>query len=124
MKLPAWNLGFWIGFGLWILGVPSFAQNLTLINYPNPFNPKGGQIVTFECFSNSNLETSIYLYDMAARLLWKKNFPLQAATKNRISWDGYNENNELVGNGIYLYRLIDSSSKQQLAKGKIWVINR
>lgn len=106
---------------VWLL---SFLFTISIINYPNPFNPKGGEIVTFECNSDSTLEATFYLYDMAARLLQKKTFNLQGGKINRITWDGYTDYNELVGNGIYLYRLIDSSTKLPVAKGKVWVINR
>ena len=97
---------------------------VTVINYPNPFNPKGGETVTFECASNSTLESTLYIYDMSARILWQKGFELQGGSVNRIAWNGYSDNNELVGNGIYLYRLVDSANKKLAAKGKLWVINR
>jgi hypothetical protein len=96
---------------------------ISVINYPNPFNPKGGEIVTFECTSDSTLETDLYIYDMSARLLLQKPFNLQSGL-NRLIWNGYSEANERVGTGIYLYRLIEKPAKSSLAKGKIWVINR
>lgn len=97
---------------------------ITVINYPNPFNPQGGESTTIEASSTSSAESTLYVYDMAARLILQRPFPLNVGTTNRTSWNGYNNNNELVGSGVYLYRLIDASSRTTLAKGKIWVINR
>ncbi|MBI5399777.1 hypothetical protein HZB07_04100 [Candidatus Saganbacteria bacterium] len=96
---------------------------VTIINYPNPFNPAAGQIATFECSSTATTEAFLYIYDMAARLLQRKVFNLQAGATNRITWNGYDANNELVGSSVYLYQLIDSG-KTRLGKGKIWITNR
>jgi hypothetical protein len=95
-----------------------FLLTISIINYPNPFNPKGGEIVTFECVPATSSEALLYVYDLSARLLFHKTFT------DRTTWNGYSEANELVSNGIYLYRLIDSSTKKSMAKGKVWVINK
>ena len=97
---------------------------ITVINYPNPFNPKGGENMTFECDPGQSAMTTLYLYDMSARLIWHQDFELQAGMTNRLTWDGYSDQNERVGNGIYLYRLVDRSTQKLAAKGKVWVINR
>jgi hypothetical protein len=101
-----------------------FLLAITIINYPNPFNPKAGEITTFECISNTTTEAFLYIYDMSARLLLRKNLSLQGdSLPTRTTWDGYSDFNELVGNGIYLYQIIDKA-RTRIAKGKIWVINR
>jgi hypothetical protein len=96
---------------------------VTVINYPNPFNPAGGQITTIECMADTTAEAYIYIYDMAARLILRKTFDLQGGATNRTTWNGYSDYNELVGNGIYLYQIIDTARKR-VGKGKIWVINQ
>lgn len=101
-----------------------FLLTVSIINYPNPFNPKGGEIATFECTPDSTFEAALYIYDMSARLLLQKSFSLQGGTVNRTSWDGFSDFNERVGNGVYLYRLVDTSTKKSVGKGKVWVINR
>ncbi len=92
-------------------------------NYPNPFNPKGGQITTIECNADTTTEAFLYIYDLSARLVLRKEFNLQGGSTSRTLWDGYSDYNELVGNGIYLYQIIDKS-RNRIAKGKIWVINQ
>jgi hypothetical protein len=100
-----------------------FVLAVTVINYPNPFNPQGGEVATFEATANSRLTASLYIYDMSARVVRKQAFNLQAGAANRTTWDGFSHGNDRVGNGVYLYRLVDAASKSTLAKGKIWVIN-
>ncbi|MBU0671969.1 MAG: T9SS type A sorting domain-containing protein [Candidatus Margulisbacteria bacterium] len=95
----------------------------TVINYPNPFNPVGGQATTFECTSDTTTEALLYIYDMSARLMQRMNFNLQGGVTNKTGWDGYSYSNEIVGNGIYLYQVVTTSG-QRVGKGKIWVINQ
>lgn len=100
-----------------------FLLTITVINYPNPFNPKGGQITTIECTPDTTAEAFLYIYDMGARFILRKAFNLQGGTVNQTTWDGYSDYNELVGNGIYLYLILDKA-KNRVGKGKIWVINK
>lgn len=95
---------------------------VSVINYPNPFNPKSGEVTTIECAADTTAEASLYIYDMAARMIAVKTFNLIGGIANRTSWNGYSDFNELAGNGIYLYQIIDKT-KHRVAKGKIWIIN-
>jgi hypothetical protein len=95
----------------------------TVINYPNPFDPQGWEITIIECTTDTTAEAYLYIYDMSARLLLRKDFHLEGGSANRTAWNGYSDYNQLVGNGIYLYQIIDKS-KRRVAKGKIWVINQ
>jgi hypothetical protein len=105
--------------------LPLILLTITIINYPNPFNPKGGEVATIECTTSATAEALLYIYDLTARRVWQQTFNLQGGTvKNRTAWNGYNSDNELVGTGVYLYRLVDAASKQSLGRGKIWVINK
>lgn len=92
-------------------------------NYPNPFNPKGGQITTIECNSDTTGEATLYIYDMGARFIARQRLNLVGGSTSRTSWNGYSDYNQRVGNGIYLYFILDNA-KKRVAKGKIWVINR
>lgn len=96
---------------------------ISIINYPNPFNPKGKEVMTFESSSSATQESTLMIYDLAAQLIFRKSFSLTGGATSRLTWNGYSNYNELVGTGLYLYRLINASTNQSLAKGKIWVIN-
>jgi hypothetical protein len=95
---------------------------VSVINYPNPFNPNGGEITTIECTADATSEAVLYIYDMAARLLVRRDFNLTGGSTSSTSWNGYSDYNELVGNGIYLYQIIGKGRKR-IGRGKIWVIN-
>ncbi len=96
---------------------------VTVINYPNPFNPKGGQVTTIECTPDTTGEASLYIYDMAARFIKKETLALEGGIPSRVAWNGYSDRNELAGSGVYLYFILDNA-KNRIGKGKIWVINR
>lgn len=100
-----------------------FLLAVTVINYPNPFDPQAGQSTTIECTSDTAMETTLYLYDMSARQVWRHDLSLPSGTTTRISWNGYSNANELVGSGVYVYQIVNRSW-QRVARGKIWVVNR
>lgn len=97
---------------------------VTVINYPNPFNPKAGQSATIEAAAGATQEATLQIYDMAARLVLQKAFNLTGGAANRTAWNGYSDANVLAASGLYLYRLSDKSTGAPLAKGKIWIINK
>ncbi|MBU0629395.1 MAG: T9SS type A sorting domain-containing protein [Candidatus Margulisbacteria bacterium] len=99
-----------------------FLLTVTIINYPNPFNAKAGQTTTFECTTDTAFNSTLYIYDMTARLLFKRDLPMNAGA-NHFGWNGYTEQNELVNSGVYLYFLTDKNHSR-VGKGKVWVINR
>jgi len=109
MKISKWFLLFFLA--------------ATVINYPNPFNAKGGGVTTIECTPDTSTSAYLYIYDMGARKILRKTFDLLANTANQTTWNGYSEYNEVVGNGVYLYQIV-STANQRVAKGKIWVINQ
>ncbi len=101
-----------------------FFLAVTVINYPNPFDPRSGQIVTFEGTSDTSTEAMLFLYDMSARLLFSRDPPLAAGTASRITWNGYTVDNQLAGSGLYLYRVVGKAGGTNLARGKVWIINK
>ncbi len=105
--------------------LPLIMLTFLVTNYPNPFNPKGGELATIECQADATAEASLYIYDMAARRVYQQTVNLQGGgVANRTAWNGYGSDNRLAGTGVYLYRLVDSATRQSLGKGKIWVINK
>ncbi len=96
---------------------------VTVINYPNPFNPKASQTATIEATTDATLETTLFIYDLSARQVLRRDFPLAAGIPNRLSWNGYSDFNERVSNGVYVYQIV-SRALQRVARGKIWVVNK
>lgn len=96
---------------------------VTITNYPNPFNPKAGEITTIECTPDTGIDARVYIYDMAARLVHSSAFTLAANVANKTTWNGYSDSNQKQGNGVYLFQII-SSNNSRIGKGKIWIINQ
>lgn len=94
---------------------------VTVINYPNPFNPKGGESATFKVTSDTTVESTIYIYNLSAQLVARIPFSIGNGA-NYKTWNGYSDANELVATGLYPYQLI--AGGQRLGRGKIWVINQ
>ena len=91
---------------------------LTLYNYPNPFNPHQGttQIVFL---LDSPQATDLCIYDMAHELVWKKHLAASdtLAGKNLVPWDGKNGVGETVANGVYWTRATTVDGKKSALKG-------
>jgi len=89
-------------------------------NYPNPFNPYRGNTTTIVFAPQGATAVSINIYDITAKPVQKLAWTAGGATE--IVWDGKNAYGEIVGDGVYLYRVVDGS--KLLGKGKILVINQ
>ncbi len=89
--------------------------------YPNPFSPTGSNSseVTIAYNAGTASQIGIYIYDLAGQLVHKK-----VVTGSQTSWNGYNDQSKLAGDGPYIVRIVDESTKELLAKGKILVIKQ
>ena len=89
---------------------PIFVSRVTapeegLVNYPNPF--RAGQEL---CFLEYNLSTAagvqLTIYDLLGQRVYSHAYSQGeaggTAGLNRISWDGRNDDGEVVGNGGYV----------------------
>jgi len=71
-------------------------------NYPNPFNPE----TTIEYVLPLNKKVSLRIYDMMGRVVRTLvKDELQTAGRQRVRWDGKNDNGQRVASGVYLYSL-------------------
>ena len=84
-------------------------QLLSVYNYPNPFNPaKGNTHFTFQLTSLPD-ELQLKIYTVSGRLIRKINqnlTELNTGFNKTISWDGRDEDGDLVANGVYLYKIL------------------
>ena len=79
-------------------------------NYPNPFNPSTN--INFTIRENSHIKLEIY--DVMGKLVSKLiNTTLSAGT-HFIEWNGKNQQNHNVGSGLYIAKLSDDESTQQI----------
>jgi hypothetical protein len=70
-------------------------------NYPNPFNPETK--ITYDLSQGANVILGIYtlLGEKITTLIDKH----QGIGRYDVSWDGRNENNQLMPSGMYVYRI-------------------
>jgi hypothetical protein len=76
-----------------------------LVNYPNPF--RAGQDLSFlEYVLTSEAGVRLTIYDMMGQRVYERSYSQGevggSAGLNRISWDGKNNDGEVVGNGGYV----------------------
>jgi flagellar hook assembly protein FlgD len=97
----------------------------TPLNYPNPFNPSldGTTAISYKLSKDSDITVAIY--DIAGNKIWQEN-RLSGSEGgkggyNEVTWNGKNMSGELVGNGMYLLMIINTSDNKVLGRGKITI---
>jgi len=70
-------------------------------NYPNPFNPETE--IKFQLPDNTEINLSVYnLKGQLVRILMDNYLP---SGSHSVIWDGKTNNGEMVGSGVYFYKL-------------------
>lgn len=76
----------------------------SFVSYPNPFDPNR-QNTIIEYLLTQNEKINLIIYDMSGQIVYDWTFyPGDKGAKqgiNRISWNGRNEQGDLVANGLY-----------------------
>ncbi|KAA3600448.1 MAG: T9SS C-terminal target domain-containing protein [Calditrichaeota bacterium] len=70
-------------------------------NYPNPFNPN----TNIKFFAKKEAEVSLKIFDIKGRIIKEIFNGISRIGSNAFTWDGTNQNNELVSSGIYFANL-------------------
>jgi hypothetical protein len=114
----------WETTGLEVMDTGAALQTIgTPLNYPNPFKPST-QTTDITYTLNVDGNTSVYIFDMHGRLIWKRDYGSGTmggkAGYNTVTWDGKDDFGNQVGNGIYPFRIV--SQGKVIGKGKIAVI--
>ena len=76
-----------------------------ITNYPNPFNPT--TTISFELNTENTENTELVIYNIKGQKI-KTLYPFPnggLGTRDSITWDGTDENNQPVSSGIYFYQL-------------------
>ncbi len=95
-----------------LIGIP--------LNYPNPFKPGSGQQTAIGFKLNKADTVTLYLYSITGQLLWKTTHTGNVGY-NQLSWDGRSDFGAVVGNGLYIYKLV--ASGKVLGTGKLVVLD-
>jgi len=99
------------------------------INYPNPFNPDDPLVletkIAFRTTTPANIEVAIYNQNLQRIRTLSVLYTNQAGLYYEISWDGKDEDNSVLPNGVYFYILKASStdgSSSATTKGKMAIL--
>jgi hypothetical protein len=80
---------------------PVITDNITAINYPNPFNPE----TTISFFLPQAGKTELSIYNLKGQKVRNLlSAPLPTGT-HRATWNGMDDHNKPVSSGIYFYRI-------------------
>lgn len=77
-------------------------------NYPNPFNPSTS--ITYEILTDTDV--TIKVYDIIGEEVTTLVNKHHVSGQYTIKWDGINNNGQLVGGGIYIYKLFAGDQSQ------------
>jgi hypothetical protein len=75
---------------------------------------------------DGDLDIQIIIFDVAGRIIWRKT--LAAGSNgaktgfNEVEWNGVTDFSETAKNGLYIYKVLDNSSKLPLFSGKVMVL--
>jgi len=120
------NLG---GIGIWDgnIAVMSGAVQVVgdVLNYPNPFKPLSGKSTTIAYNLSINATVSIIIYDITGHEVHRATYHSGddggRAGINSVSWNGKDLFEDVVGNGMYVYKIV--SGNKVIAIGKLVVLD-
>ena len=81
-----------------------------VFNFPNPFNISTK--FTFELSSAANI--CIYIYTLGGKKIKRINCKLLSKGFQSIEWDGLNEYNSEIANGVYIYKIIAENDQERI----------
>ena len=101
---------------------PEISSNNEAIAFPNPFSPDDEQIKLKYNFSGDSKSVTIRIFDFGMNLVRTviQNVERVGGREYIDNWNGRDENNEIVPNGVYFFR-IDIGNDEPLY-GKILVL--
>ena len=101
--------------GVKVVGIP--------LNYPNPFKPMAGGTTKIQYTLTDDSNVTLILFDITGQEVKRMAFTAGGnggkAGINMIEWDGKSLFGEVVGNGMYIYKIISGGST--IGTGKLVV---
>ena len=88
-------------------------KKLTLFNvfnFPNPFSISTK--FTFELSSTANI--CIYIYTLGGKKIKKIDCELLSNGFHSIEWNGMNQYNSEIANGVYIYKIIANNDEEKI----------
>jgi hypothetical protein len=83
-------------------------------NYPNPFSPMSGGATNIQYILSRDATITIIIYDITGHEVKRMKFASGTSGgrggTNQVSWNGRSMGGEVVGNGMYIYKIISGST--------------
>jgi flagellar hook assembly protein FlgD len=102
-----------LGGGVQVIGTPN--------NYPNPFSPMSGGATKIQYTLSRDATITIIIYDISGhevkRMKYSSGTSGGKGGTNQASWNGTSLAGEVIGNGMYFYKII--SGNQVIGSGKL-----
>ena len=90
---------------------------------PNPYNPNNGSLRIWYWLESSK-ETSIYIMDLSGTLVYKQTYTTGTngaqAGENNVEYNGKTSWGDVLGNGVYLYKIVQDG--KSVGGGKLAII--
>jgi len=86
------------------------AVEISLSNYPNPFNPS--TTISFEISNEQNEQIKLEIYNLKGQKIKQLISDQLSAGQHSIVWNGTDDNDKPVSSGIYFYKLESGSTSQ------------
>jgi hypothetical protein len=91
---------------------------------PNPYNPNVDGNARIWYWLPSDKDTSIYIIDLSGTLVWKQTYIAGTnggqSGENNVEFDGKTAWGNVLGNGVYLYKIVQDG--KSVGGGKIAII--
>ncbi|MFC1767883.1 T9SS type A sorting domain-containing protein [Candidatus Margulisiibacteriota bacterium] len=98
------------------------------LNYPNPFSPLSGgpsAVTKIQYMLSDDASITIIIYDITGQEVRRGTYSTGSqggrAGVNTIEWNGKSMFNKVVGNGMYIYKII--SNGRTISTGKIVIVD-
>lgn len=96
-----------------------------VVNYPNPFKPLKGEETSLAYNLSVDATLTLYLFDITGSAVWKRTYLAGyeggMAGYNEVTFNGFSDFGEVLGNGIYLLRIVHSG--KVIGNGRITVLD-
>jgi hypothetical protein len=95
------------------------------VNYPNPFAPLKGEQTAIAYVLTTDVDITIYIFDITGTTVWRRTFEAfeegGKAGYNEVIWNGYSDFGKVLGNGIYIFKIVHK--KNVIGDGKSTILD-
>jgi flagellar hook assembly protein FlgD len=90
------------------------------VNYPNPIRDK----TEFTYMLTRDAEVTIRIYTISGKLIRKLEDIIGTAGFNRTAWNGRDEDEDELANGVYLYKITAETDDEKVEEVEKLIIMR